>query len=325
MTRSNPSPLRWIVALTLLGTTAGCGLLRDDQPATPDANLADADPACPAVPGPPQLELAYAAYPGVDPNLTSLDVYPMVRSPGCPAAPVVVWIHGGGWAIGDKSQGLRDKVPLWQAAGWAVVSINYRLSPDTPSTDPARVMFPDHPTDVGAALAWILAHAAELELDPDRMAVFGHSAGGHLAALVSTDPAYLGAHGLGLDRIRCTGSLDIDAYDIPASLLDANERQREIFENAFGTDTAVQRQASPISHVVAGVGIPPMLVVVRGQEARRANQESFVAALRAAGIAATTLDAAGLSHEEVTDHVGADGDTIMTPPVMQFLADCFAR
>ncbi|MHB8464738.1 MAG: alpha/beta hydrolase [Acidimicrobiales bacterium] len=104
-----------------------------------------------------------------------LDIY----RPSTPVAgaPVLFYIHGGGWVIGDKrEQGLPM---MWHLAarGWVCVTANYRLSP--------KVAFPEHLIDVKRALAWVKTHIQEHGGDPSRIVVSGGSAGGHLAALIA--------------------------------------------------------------------------------------------------------------------------------------------
>ncbi|MCL1693984.1 MAG: alpha/beta hydrolase [Actinomycetia bacterium] len=99
--------------------------------------------------------------------------------------PVFMYIHGGGWVMGDKRE---QGIPLLHhmaRAGWLGFSVNYRLSPG--------VALPDQLADVKAGLAWIREHAAEYGGDPSFVAVSGGSAGGNLAALVGlteNDPRY---------------------------------------------------------------------------------------------------------------------------------------
>jgi acetyl esterase/lipase len=255
-------------------------------------------------------DVAYAS----DDAQQRLDVYP--ASHGCPA-PVVVWVHGGGWRAGDKRNQLRDKVRLWNVAGYTVVSVDYRL------TDPAAatpVRFPTHAQDVAAAVAWVHDHVAEYGGDPDSIAVVGHSAGAQLAATIATDPARLGAHGLGLDALRCAAALDTEGYDVAAMA----SRGNPIYRDAFGDDPATWTEASPVEHVAAGTGIPRFLVVERGTPRRRRAADAFVVRLRDAGVPVTGVDAGSLTHGEVNAAVGADGDQVVTPPLETFLAECFA-
>jgi acetyl esterase/lipase len=105
-----------------------------------------------------------------------LDVY-RAADGDITGAPVLLQVHGGGWAIGDKS---RQGIPLMQhmaAKGWVCVAINYRLSP--------RNAFPAHLVDVKRAIAWIREHIEEYGGDPSYLAITGGSAGGHLCALTA--------------------------------------------------------------------------------------------------------------------------------------------
>ena len=95
-------------------------------------------------------------------------------------APVLVYIHGGAWIIGDKrEQGIPMMHELVQR-GWICVSINYRLSP--------RATWPAHIVDCKRAVAWVRQHIAEYGGDPGFIAVSGGSAGGHLSALLALTP-----------------------------------------------------------------------------------------------------------------------------------------
>jgi acetyl esterase/lipase len=106
-----------------------------------------------------------------------LDLYqpPVARAP----APVVVWIHGGAFMHGDRTalppllerEQLFTRLPL---AGMAVASVEYRLS--------SEACFPAQLDDVQAAIRWLRARHEELGLDPRRVAAWGESAGGYLAA-----------------------------------------------------------------------------------------------------------------------------------------------
>ena len=263
--------------------------------------------------------IAYATVPGVDANLLSLDLYTADPMPSKPV-PVVIWVHGGGWAIGDKSNGMQVKRALFTGAGYCFVSINYRLSPKQQNGNPNRIMYPVHEQDVASAIAWVHSHAAEYGGDPERIALMGHSAGAHLVSIVSTDESFLKAHDLALSIIKGTISLDTAGDNIPVVM----ERDPAgIYENAFGKDPAVWKQASPLCHVAAGKGIPPFLLVTRGMPARRKQCGDFAAALQKAGVKAAVVDATGYSHNEVNRKIGETGEAVVTPPVMQFLAACF--
>ena len=224
----------------------------------------------------------YSALPEVDPNLTSLDVYtPPATDGACADRPLVVWVHGGGWAGGDKSEFMEDKIPLFNGAGFVFASVNYRLTDD--SLTPPSPQFPVHDDDTADAVAWLVDHASQLGVDPSRVAVLGHSAGGGITAAITTDEQYLGRHGLPLDTIRCAGSMDGEGYDVTAGATTAPPEWQPTYFNAFGTDPAVWAEASPINHVAAGKGIPDYFIAARGIDWRVEQHLAFIAALRERG------------------------------------------
>ncbi len=126
---------------------------------------------------------ANVAYAGTRNPAQMLDIYlPPTKARH---APLVLFIHGGAWMIGDKSwirsgthMQLEQFLQLLLNNGYAVASVNYRLTPE------AR--FPAQIHDVKAAVRYLRAHAAEFGIDPMRIAVAGESAGGHLAQLLAT-------------------------------------------------------------------------------------------------------------------------------------------
>lgn len=108
-----------------------------------------------------------------------VDVY----TPTAPASaprPVVVYVHGGGWVVGQRRFQGRPLLHQLAKRGIVAVSVEYRLSP--------WATFPDHVIDVKRAIAWVRANAAELGVDPTRLAIAGNSAGAHLAALAALTP-----------------------------------------------------------------------------------------------------------------------------------------
>ena len=164
----------------------------------------------------------YRSVADVDPAQTSVDVMtPPAGSDGCDDRPLVLWVHGGGWTEGDKSEFMADKVRLFNDAGYVFASTNYRLT--DPTLEPPQPQHPVHDEDVAAALAWLVDHAPELGIDAERVAVLGHSAGGGITAAVSTDERFLAAHDLSLDTITCAGSMDGEGYDVTAGATTAPE------------------------------------------------------------------------------------------------------
>ena len=158
--------------------------------------------------------------------------------------PGLVFIHGGGWTEGDKA--LLPAIPT--EAGYLVVSINYRLYPDH--------RFPAMIEDVKCAIRSLRAHAPAYNLDPDRVALIGHSAGGHLAALagLADESAgwdvgpYLGASSRVQAVIEMSGPTDL-TRPFP-------EWVNELKDGVFGPE---QWESSPVAY--AAPGVPPFLII----------------------------------------------------------------
>lgn len=153
--------------------------------------------------------------------------------------PVFFFIHGGAWRSGDRAQYL----PVgnrYVMAGFVTVIPSYRLAPKYPH--PAQI------EDVAAAFAWTVQHVAEYGGDTNRIFVAGHSAGGHLAALLSLDGKYLAAYGLSPKSIRGVVGLS-GVYNL------SNPSGQQ---SVFGSDPTARREASPLFHVKAGA--PPFLI-----------------------------------------------------------------
>jgi acetyl esterase/lipase len=130
-------------------------------------------------------------------------------------APVVVVVHGGAWMRGDPSQAAGNALHFARR-GIATVSIAYRLAP--------RHHFPAPLDDVRRGIRWVHAHAAELGVDPGRMALLGLSAGAHLAMLAHV------AHGI-----------PELAPDLPADLRDVSERVQAVMVHYGPFDLARSR------------------------------------------------------------------------------------
>ena len=265
---------------------------------------------------------AYERVAGVPVNATSLDVW--APTPRCRAgsrrAPVVLWVHGGGYQVGDKANAVADKVRLFNARGWVFVSVNYRL---TRRGDPTSAHYPDHFRDVAAAIAWTRAHAVAFRGDPRRLAVLGHSAGADIVSNVITARRWLGERGLPLRAVRCAGPLDTAGFD-KTRVPDGSPESAQ-WRIALGTAPNYKTTTSATLLARPGTGIPPTITVVRGSARRRAIEAAFAVAIRRAGAPATVVDAQSLTHAQVSRRIGAPGDTVMTPPVMRFLHGCFAR
>jgi acetyl esterase/lipase len=197
--------------------------------------------------------------------------------------PVVLLVHGGAWVMGDnRSCGLYSSVGEFLARrGIGAVLPNYRLSPG--------VRHPEHIRDVARAFAWTHAHIAAYGGRTDQLFLAGHSAGGHLVALLATDDSYLKAEGLAPSDVKGVITLS-GLYHIPAAATaytlggptpqafhfrqmvplrgESSSPQPganpgiplkvDVYALAFGDDPQARAAASPVNHVRPG--LPPFLI-----------------------------------------------------------------
>ena len=265
----------------------------------------------------------YRSVAGVDPNLVSLDVYEPVRPAACPPAPLVVYVHGGAFMNGDKANKIADKAALFLGEGWALASVNYRLSPDPPNDLPGQIRYPVHEQDVATAIDWLRDRATTFDVDPAQVLLLGHSSGAYLVSLLSTDTSFLTAAGADPTAVPCAVSLDTE-YDAAAQVAQGGS-QEVLYRNALGNDPLVWAAASPINHVADAGPHPDMLIFTQGPPRRTNGALAFATALSANGTPATALDVNPLSHEAINAAVGAPGDTVITPPLLDFFRSCVGR
>lgn len=220
-----------------------------------------------------------------------MDVY---RPEPRPAnAPIVAMVHGGAWIFGDKtnSQVIVNKANRWVGKGWVFVSINNRLVPDA---DPVR-----QAEDVARALAAIQKEAAGWGGDVSRITLMGHSAGGHLVALLAADPAL--AKSLGAKPWSRTVALDSGALDVPAIM---EAKHMRFYDRAFGSDPAYWKRASPL-HALTAEATPMLLVCSSRRATSCPAAHAFAAAAKKLGGRADVVEM-NLSHREINETLGLD-------------------
>lgn len=114
----------------------------------------------------------------------------MPEAPATEPRPALVIVHGGGWRAGSRRVDVFQKMMTdYAAKGYVTINIDYRLLDEAP--------FPACIEDVKCAVRWLRAHAAEYQIDPDRIGAYGHSAGAHLALMLAMAPASAGLEGDG--------------------------------------------------------------------------------------------------------------------------------
>lgn len=225
---------------------------------------------------------------GLDPA-QKYDVY---RPASPSAAPIIVMIHGGAWKGGDKQDAdtVGAKAGYWVARGYIFVSLNYRL---LPQKDPLV-----QAADVALALAHIQKNAAQWSGDKNKIVLMGAGAGGHLAALLSSNPSL--ASDQGATPWAGAVILETPALNIPAIM---GTSHASIYDTAFGSNVEYWEDSSP-SHLLARSGLP-MLVVCSAQSTENtcARASSFSTAADSIGVAITVSPQA-LSPSEVNSKLG---------------------
>ena len=237
--------------------------------------------------------------------LYTLDLY---APAGAQHAPVVFWIHGGGWQAGDKSD-VADKPRFFVEKGFVFVSVNYRLLPQVEMADIFR--------DVAKSFRWVHDHIAEYGGDPKRVLVGGHSAGAQLAALLCTDERYLKAEGISFTDLLGCVPVDGDTYDVPAIIETAETRCRvhgqplpKFGHRAkFGNSSEKHLDYSAVTHVAQGKGIPPFLILhVADHPDTSAQAFRLGTVLKAAGVQTTVFGAKETTHNKLNNDLGIPGD-----------------
>jgi acetyl esterase len=206
--------------------------------------------------------------------------------------PLTIYFHGGGWVIGDLDT--HDGVCrfLAAAAGTAVLAIDYRLAPEHP--------FPAAVEDAWAGFAWAVANAAELGIDPARIAVAGDSAGGNLAAVVSL-LARAGGGVMPAMQLLIYPPTD-SAGDLPSRLLFAEgflltKGDMDTFERHYlppGTDATDPRVSILLAPDLSG--LPPAYVATAGFDPLRDEGEAYALRMREAGAQVALRRHPGLIH-----------------------------
>ena len=212
-------------------------------------------------------------------------------------SPLLLFVHGGGWTIGDKRQGAAAKGDHFLKRGWAFASTNYRLVPEATVEQQAA--------DVAAAIAHLRRQPG---IDPDRIVLMGHSAGAHLVALVGTNPAHLRAAGLSVEAIRGVILLDGAGYDVGQQMANRGNRAARMYEQAFGKDPARQSSLSPTHHAAAPNALNWLILPVASRQDSTAQSEALAARLRSAGARAIVSPQQGKTHRTLNRELGTAGD-----------------
>jgi acetyl esterase len=215
-----------------------------------------------------------------------------VYRPGEGTRAVIVFFHGGGWAIGDLDSHDALCRSLANATGAVVVAVDYRLAPEH--------RFPAAADDSLAATQWVAAHREELDVDPARLAVMGDSAGGNLAhvvALMARDgdgPAI--ALQVGLYPVT-SADLDRQSYVDNGTGYFLTRATMEYFWDEYVPDQGARTNpyAAPLAAPDLS-GLPPSHIITAEHDPLRDEGEAYANRLREAGVTSTNARYGGMFH-----------------------------
>jgi acetyl esterase/lipase len=211
----------------------------------------------------------------------ALDLY--LPGPSGKPAPLVILVHGGGWASGQRSN-LAPLAARLATRGYAAATVSYRLS--------GQARYPAAIDDVKEALHWLRKSAGSFGIDPARVAISGGSAGGQIASLVGMlEPQAIRA------VVSIDGLSDFTTEDARKNEDDPAKKPSAAgawFGGRYSEKEALWRAASPITHVVKDS--PPVLFIVSGVPRFSVGREAMAAKLASHGIYSDTVALPGTPH-----------------------------
>ena len=232
-----------------------------------------------------------------------LDIYRPVDS--AEVIPLIVLVHGGSWRQRSKDDMRNPGLPFalsFVARGYAVASVGYRLS--------QHARYPAQIDDLKAAVRWLRANARRYGIDQNRIAAWGPSAGGHLAALLGTSGGVTDLERIGeyrdqsshvravVDWFGPTDFLQADTHRLPGGIVhdDSNSPESELIGGPIQERKDEVARANPITYVTPDD--PPFLIIHGDQDLSVPHHQSelLYAALQKAGVEATFHTVQGGGH-----------------------------
>lgn len=226
--------------------------------------------------------------------------------------PVIIYVHGGGWAFGDKAE-VNSKPDFFVNEGIAFLSMNYRLRWDHKVFDQLE--------DVVSVIDWVRKNSKTYGLDPKRVILMGHGAGAHLVSLVGTDDRYLKSKGLDPEKdIRAIVAIDSISYDIPRVHKELGSFiERRQHRLIFGDDEKLQLAASPIHYVDKSPNVHQFaLLYVADSEASSLQAQAFAKALISSNVSTIMVPGNSKTKQSIDVELGAPNDA-PTGALMAFI------
>jgi acetyl esterase/lipase len=240
-------------------------------------------------------------YAGTDNPRQTLDVLTPKKPNGDKPLPVIVNIHGGAFAFGDKNSGVEEIIPLIADGNYVGVSINYRLT--------GEAIWPAQIHDCKAAIRWVRANAQKYNIDPERIGVIGASAGGHLVAMLgfTANDADLegdiGAHRDTSSAVQCVidefGPVDLVALPTDGSQMDhnaADSPEGRLLGGEAKLKQDVAKAASPVTYISKDDA--PILILHGSEDPLipLVQSERLYKSLRESGVEAYFVTVQGAGH-----------------------------
>jgi pectinesterase len=235
--------------------------------------------------------------PGVSVSTTEIAKYPehtvelIIYVPDKPGTyPAILDIHGGGWSQ-RQIESDRPMMERLATRGFVTALVSYRLSTEAP--------YPAALTDCKSAVRYLRAHAAKYRLDPNRIGVMGGSAGGHLSGLLAMTCGLSDFEGDGPNREVSSGVQAAIVMAATQDMVAANKGKTTpnavtFFGGSCAEKPDVYRQASPITHVRAGV--PPTIFIEGEKDTLKVGRAEMMEKLRSLGIDTDVYTLAGAPH-----------------------------
>ena len=209
--------------------------------------------------------------------------------------PGFLFIHGGGWILGDFPTHERFVRDIVVDSGFTAIFVNYTPSPEA--------NYPTAINEIHAAAKWVAAHGAEIRVDPTRLAIYGNSVGGNMTAAVALKALHEGG-----PKFKCQimlwpvtdANFDTGSYHEFAQGYFLSRAMMQWFWNAYAPDVAKRREiyASPLQATTDQLkGLPPALVQVAGADVLRDEGLAYARNLDAAGVDTTVVRYENLIHD----------------------------
>jgi arylformamidase len=243
-------------------------------------------------------------------KLNQLDVYMPKKGS---KSPVILWVHGGNWIGGDKSE-IDKKPEFFTRKGYIFISVNHRLSPEASYTGQAQ--------DIANAIVWVYNNIIHYSGDKSKILLMGHETGAHLAATVVVNDTYLKRAEGSTSMIKGVVSVDGLGFYIPPLLPEQGSKFREGCQKAIGNSKDLWIKASPSVHITPQEKLPPFLLLCSGTNPSYAADAKTMAEKLSTGATKNkVVHYPQKNSTSISREIGKDGDKA-TEDIMGFLYEC---